>query len=70
MKKQYDFQKERKIFALVMFIVLALIMLAGVLEVYGVFRNQEEPEWKPTVIYPMVNANISWKQSFHPGGWT
>ena len=24
---------------------------------------------KPDAVYPITNANISWEQSFHPGGW-
>ena len=68
-KKPYDFNKECKIFALVMVIILILIMTAGILDICGVFKKTEEQEWQPTEIYPMANANISWEQSFHPGGW-
>ena len=66
-KKAYDFKKERRIFALVMLIVLALIMTVGIMDACGVFYRSEEPEWKPTVVYPMTNANISWLPTFHPG---
>jgi len=24
---------------------------------------------QPDVSYPIVNANISWEESFHPGSW-
>ena len=73
MKKQknaYDFKRESRIFALVMLIILLLIMAAGVMELCGVFHRPEKPEWQPTVIYPMANTNISWEQTFHPGGWS
>ena len=66
-KRAYDFHKECRIFALIMTIILILIMAAGVMEVCGVFYKPTEPEWKPTVIYPMANANISWLQTYHPG---
>lgn len=66
-KKAYDFKKESRIFALVMMIIVALIMVAGILDICGVFYKPTEPEWKPTKIYPMANANISWMQTFHPG---
>ena len=68
-KKAYDFKKESRIFAAVMLIILVLIMAVGVMDLCGVFYKPEEPEWRPSVIYPMANANISWEQSFHPGGW-
>ena len=68
-KKAYDFKKECRLFAIVMTIVLALIMLAGILDICGVFYKPEEPEWKPTVIYPMANAKISWLETHHPGPW-
>ena len=67
-KSAYDFQKESKIFAVVMLIILVLIMTAGVLSVCGVF-DSNIPEWRPDGIYPMANANISWEQSFHSGPW-
>lgn len=66
-KKPYDFNKECKIFALVMVIILILIMTAGILDMCGVFDRPEEPIWKPNVIYPMANAHISWLQTYYPG---
>ena len=66
-KRAYDFQKECRIFALVMTIILALIMIAGVLEACGVFDGQEVNVWKPTESYPMANAKISWNQTYYPG---
>ena len=68
-KSDCDFKKESRIFALVMLIVVLLIMTAGILDICGVFKKTEEQEWKPTEIYPMANAHISWEQSFHPGVW-
>ena len=66
-KRAYDFQKECRVFALIMTIILALIIIAGVLEVCGVFDGPEVNIWKPTESYPMANAKISWWQTFHPG---
>ena len=66
-KRAYNFQRESKVFALVMLIILIIIMTAGVLDVCGVFDRKEELVWKPTVIYPMTNAHISWLPTYHPG---
>ena len=68
-KRAYDFKKESRIFALVMMIILILIMAAGVMEVCGMFEDKEENVWKPSVSYPMANANINWMQTHHPGPW-
>ena len=67
-KRAYSsIEKENRIFAAVMLLIIILILAAGVLELCGVFDN--ENVWEPTEVYPMANANISWEQSFHPGGW-
>ena len=66
-KKEYDFHKECKVFAFVMAIILLLIMTAGILDICGVFDRPEEPVWKPTVIYPMTNAHVTWLPTYYGG---
>lgn len=68
-KRAYSsFEKESRVFAAVMLVIVILMMAVGVLELCGVFEK-EEAVWKPTEIYPMANANISWMQTHHPGPW-
>ena len=66
-KSEYDFKKESRIFALVMLLIVVLIMTVGILDICGVFDKPEEPIWKPSVIYPMANAHISWLPTYYPG---
>ena len=57
---------ERKVFAVVMIIVLVALITLFVLEVCGVFDDRI---WKAVEEYPIANANISWEQTFYPGGF-
>ncbi len=57
MKKYSTPEKERKVFAVVMLIVLLLMLAGMIMTVCGVF---DEPEWKPAAEYPLVNQKISW----------
>ena len=66
-KSAYDFHKECKVFAFVMAIILLLIMTAGILDICGVFDRPEESTWKPTVIYPMTNAHVTWLPTYYGG---
>ena len=59
-------EKERRLFAVVMFIILILLLIWMGLEIAGVF---DPPVWLPDGEYPMANAHINWEQSFHPGPW-
>ena len=59
--------RERKIFAVVMTVVLTALMILFVLEICWAL---DPVVWKPAAEYPMANANIGWQQSFHPGGFT
>ena len=52
----------------IIFIVVLLIAIAVGL-IWSEMENQPEYKWEPAVSYPMANANISWEQSFHSGGW-
>ena len=66
--KHYNrYEKESKVFAVVMIIVLMLMISVMILEVCGMF---DEPLWKPDVEYPMVNTNVSWMQTPHFGSWS
>ena len=66
--RRYDgIDRERKIFAAVMMVVLVALMILFVLEICGAL---DPVVWKPAAEYPMANANIGWQQSFHPGGFT
>lgn len=62
--KYTRYDRESKVFAVVMILVLAAMITLGVLTACGMF---DEPLWKPVASYPMANANISWMQSFHGG---
>ena len=64
-KSDYDFKKDCRRFSIVMLVAIALIMIAGILDMCGVFGSPE-PALKPTESYPMTNTNISWNQSFYP----
>ena len=45
---------------------LLLIIIAWfALDCAGMF---DEPMWKPTAEYPLVNANVSWRQTWAFGG--
>ena len=66
-RKYNGIDRERKIFAAVMTVVLAVLMILFVLEICGAL---DPVVWKPSAEYPIANANIGWQQSFHPGGFT
>ena len=67
-KRAYSsFEKESRIFAAVMLLIIVLILAAGVLELCGAFDN--ENVWEPTEVYPMANAKINWLETHHPGPW-
>lgn len=59
-------EKERRLFAVIMFIILILLLVWFGLELAGVFNP---PQWKPDVEYPMTNANISWLETYYFGPW-
>lgn len=64
-ERRDDFDRRSKLVALVMALVLVSIIVIGVLDVCGVFDEPEESMWRPTAIYPMTNANISWQQTYY-----
>ena len=67
-RKYTTYEKERKVFATIMLLILVIILAWGVCEV--VAMNNQVPEWPGEVKeYPMANAKISWVQTHHPGPW-
>lgn len=53
-----------KAVTVIMAIVLMGLIALFVLTLLGMF---DEPLWKPDVSYPLMNAQVSWLQSFHGG---
>ena len=67
-RKYTTYEKERKVFAAIMLLILVIILAWGVFEV--VAMNNQAPAWPGEVKeYPMANAQISWVQTHHPGPW-
>ena len=67
-RKYTTYEKERKVFAAIMLLILVIILAWGVFEV--VAMNNQAPAWPGEVKeYPMANAKISWEQCFRPGSW-
>ena len=58
-------EKESKVFAIVSLVVLLIIIAWFALDSAGMF---DEPLWKPAAEYPLVNANVSWVQTWAFGG--
>ena len=65
-KNYSTIERERKVFAIVMAIIIVLLLVMFTLETCGVF---DAYIWKPIEEYPLANANISWEQTFYPGAW-
>ena len=64
-RKYTTYEKERKVFATIMLLILVIILAWGVFEV--VAMNNQAPAWPGEVKeYPMANAKISWVQTHHP----
>ena len=49
-------------------LIVLLMILAGFVGWLIGSSNAEEPAWDAQ--YPMANANVSWMQTYHSGGWT
>lgn len=58
--------RERQIFAVVMTIILAGIILFGILDLCGVFAKPVQPD----VEIPIANYSVGWQQTYYPGGWS
>ena len=50
-------QKEMKVFAAVMVLIMVALIVMMVLTICGVF---DEPAWKPVAEYPIANQHITW----------
>jgi len=59
-------ENEKKVFTVVVFLILLALVTLAVLTICGVFDQQI---WKPDVSYPMANAKVTWLQTYHPGAW-
>ena len=57
---------ESKAYTVVAVIVLLGLIVFFVLTMMGMF---DEPLWKPDGSFPIVNANVSWRQTFHGGAF-
>lgn len=66
-KHYIKFEKESKFLAAAAFMALLLGIALIVLQLCGMF---DEPLWQPDVEFPMVNTNVSWSQTYHPGPWS
>ena len=52
----------------ILFIVLIILaVIIGM--IWNYIDSEPEYNWKPTSSYPMANAQISWLQTYHGGGW-
>lgn len=56
MKHYIKKEKESKVFAIVMIVVLMLMIAVVILEGCGMF---DEPLWKPVAEYPFTNQHIT-----------
>ena len=65
-KNNNTFERERKVFAIVMAVILACIVALFILEITGEFDKEE---YQHQVEYPLANANVNWLQTFHEGAF-
>lgn len=59
-------EDEKKVFTVVWVIILLALIVLCVLTITGVF---DKAIWEPDISFPIANANISWEQTFHQGGF-
>jgi len=63
---KYIITKERK--GQIIFIALILLAVAiGLL--WNTLEDSNAQKWEPEEAFPMVNAHISWDQTFYSGAW-
>lgn len=60
-------ESEKIVFTVVCAIILLALVALCVLTIVGVF---DKAIWEPDISFPIANANISWSQTFYPGGFT
>lgn len=52
----------------IIFIVMIILAIAiGLL--WNELEDSTAQKWEPEEAYPMVNAHISWEQTYHGGAW-
>ena len=61
--------KERKIFAIVMLVILLMIVAVGVWELVQIRAARAQSAWMPVAEYPMANAHVTWLQTYCSGAW-
>ena len=65
--KHYNrYEKESKVFTVVVALVFLALVTMFFLTLMGVF---DEPLWKPDISYPMVNTHVSWMQTWYGGAF-
>ena len=52
----------------IIFVVMIILAIAAGL-IWTALEEENDRKKLMETGYPMVNANISWEQSFHEGGW-
>lgn len=57
-------ENEKKVFTVVVFLILLALVTLAVLTICGVFDQQI---WKPVVSYPMANQHIEWRYAGYAG---
>lgn len=57
-------ENEKKVFTVVVFLILLALVTLAVLTICGVFDQQI---WKPDVSYPMANQHIEWRYAGYAG---
>lgn len=57
MKKYSTREKEKKVFAIVMLIILTIALVVVIIEGCGLLAG---PDWKPAAEYPFANQKITW----------
>lgn len=64
MSKYIKKERQGSIIFILMIILAIIIGLA-----WNYIESGEAEGLKPDAVYPMVNAHISWLQTYHGGGW-
>lgn len=59
-------EKESKVYTVIACLIMIAIIVLVVLQFCGIFT---EPLWEPDGSYPLVNANVSWQQTYHGGAF-
>lgn len=52
-----------------MAVITLSIIAFGVCDLIDIVREREQAAWRPTEVYPMANAHVSWNQTYYGGAW-